>query len=730
MRKHGIYAAIALAMAGHATGAGAAPAYVDEDGNRFDPRCNYNRYNGPCLDVDLVKNPPAMYQECTKYENASAKEYAACVFGLDEARRMAERYAGGHGRMHGYLRGFAWGMNQTARAYENDNREIEAGRKLVDGMGEYMESGLKAGRDAGSSQGSSMGSSEARARFAKAMDTGRLPSDRIEQIPATSYEGERNGYERSVGNPKQPSDILRRDMADLNSQMRAYDGINDYVDRANYSIWDIWFGDGIYTFETRRWMDKDLALNVWIQKPSPDPYTKPKYENLNQGVPQVPVMDPVTGLPQKDANGNPVTRPAYDAKAIFRQSFLNAYNYYVSYNYSQKLYEGLDQGQAAGEQIGVLLGKRMAQQSGLITAFNEKYQSSSKAAFREAFEQAYMDSFGVTFADYRDNPKLEVLFDEVIGVDSDGILQPGEQIQAKMRIRNYGGRGTPLKIRLEGNVQETTEMADSVNPLSSKSILTPVLGKLDNRLANGASAVVNLRVNDVVASRSETVRRQVQLAGINSTVNATAGSGTVRIAVRNVSTARTAGRVVVRMEVNGQTDQRELGMLDPGQTSEAIIDFTGVDPMKIIRDGSIQAKVVVKVGELQVASDAAQIKPAHLRLEMVRYYNQLVNDRAYTPGGVDRQTRVADLTSMIVRMNHDETKNSYGNPWKDDALSTTIGLLVNEYANTQQSDSAKQAYRLIAAELYKSRKSFGKFLFFKSGKRKAYEGLCKRLPMK
>jgi len=68
-----------------------------------------------------------------------------------------------------------------------------------------------------------------------------------------------------------------------------------------------------------------------------------------------------------------------------------------------------------------------------------------------------------------------------------------------------------------------------------------------------------------------------------------------------------------------------------------------------------------------------------------------------------------------------------GNPWKDSKLSTMVGLLVQNLKSVDQTSATRKMYARLGQDLWEHRKELGKGLFFKSGKRKEYESLCKEL---
>ena len=94
--------------------------------------------------------------------------------------------------------------------------------------------------------------------------------------------------------------------------------------------------------------------------------------------------------------------------------------------------------------VGALVGKRMANQTGLRNAFNAKDKESSVSSFRGAYENSCRGSFASNFNDYASNPKLEVSIDGVVGETDNGIIEPGEAFSIGFTIRNFGGVGAPV----------------------------------------------------------------------------------------------------------------------------------------------------------------------------------------------------------------------------------------------------------------------------------------------
>jgi hypothetical protein len=92
------------------------------------------------------------------------------------------------------------------------------------------------------------------------------------------------------------------------------------------------------------------------------------------------------------------------------------------------------------------------------------------------------------------------------------------------------------------------------------------------------------------------------------------------------------------------------------------------------------------------------------------------------------EDRIAEVKKMIADKNlADVSGDIKGNPWKDDGLSTMLGLLVHNLKSIDQTSATKKIYAKLGKDLWEHRKKLGQILFFKSGNRKQYESLCKEL---
>lgn len=666
-------------------------------------------YDGPPVDVNLINVKPAKYAECEKYLNdTSAKRFAACEFGRDEAERMSDRFGGGNGRIQGYLRGMSWGLRKMVTAYRNDASEMLNGEKMADGLGQYMQSGLEAGRREGGRQGDQRGRSDAIDRFVSVVNKGVNPDPTL-HVPATSYQGEDDAYRKYVGQLPNERQIIQNEL-NLND-LKCYDGYDTVFlgDKKALTIFDILFDDGVYAFEKAYWYDPALAMSTWFKVPNTE---RPKYDNLNTGAP----VDPATGLP-------------YDLQAVFRQAFVGSYGYYISYYFSRTFHENLEQGALEGEMVGTQIGKRLANYVGMERAFNKKFKDSSAASFRDAFVGAYTGGFNTTFQDYATSPKLSISFDSIVGSVNDGIIQPGEVFSAKFTVKNVGGVGTPLNASVTGDVESPKTASFQIGRLMSQSFTAADIAQIDSRLRPNDRARILLHVNGLTDDLAQTVYKMMQITGSRQRLDINAGSGEVYATVTNMSTVQTPGLVTVALKLNGRdVITQQVGHVQAGDSVEVVLPFSNVDSFSFI-NGEVKATVVLAMNGTQTDIGELKLAAANREEGLASYFNALANGKGYVPSNQDRSDRLAEVAKVVAQINDQETRDhrSGSNLFKHNPDALMVGKLVRVYRSAVQSTEAKEAYYNLAKALWPARKNLRKFLWIRGPKRKAFENMVKEL---
>ncbi len=676
-------------------------------------------YNGPRVDVNFVQNPPAQYQECReKYINSTARIYSACSFGVDEARRMAERFGGGKGRIEGYLRGFSWGLHSSVQSNRSNPEAMALGAALnADLLGRIERASLE-GASRGKSAGESRGSSEARKRFTLALDSGLNPNEEIGSIPPSSFSPRyQDAYTSLIGRPQTLEDMLKQPVEDL-SQIRIYDSYDSVFlgDAPRFNLFDYYFGDGTYRFEMARWVDPQAAIQQWLNRPID---TKPQYEALGSDTVQVPVQNPKPG--------EPASRPeTIQLKEIFRKSFVNAYGWYVNYYFSQNFYTQLDLGQRVGESIGKQVGYRYARESGQVKGFNEKFQRDERAAYEAVFEGAYRSSFATTFRDYATHSKPEVDSFDIIGELDDGILQPGERIAVSFRVKNYGKVSTEGKAYLEGVQNALYSKEISLPALRSTQVRTDFIGSISTSVQDSAILNIGLTVSGngfgaFTVLQSARVMRQVTPMGIDVKTLAPTGQAIVSYSVKNHSRLNSSASVrVVLRDSTGRVLEENLGIVAGNQTATAQFQLDGYSPLDLIRGPGVTVRGQMFLGDLVIGELGATVLSQNPVADLARAFAEQSQDPA-------RAELVRALQAELIERITGETENMERQGYDRQGDATYLQQALNAYRAKNNNPVAREAYSTLARALWPARKAFTNFIGIKSCNRKFFESAVREL---
>lgn len=679
------------------------------------------------LDINFNETEPREYEYCDKListdttipEAGRFEVFKACNYGLDDARRMAERFGGGNGQIEGYHRGYAYGLKEGYDMGSGDPVAYKQGQSSVDAVGQYLESGLQEGVNKGNQEGDQDGSSEARVRFHKAVDTGKFPSRDIAPTPR-AYMPRANAYASLVPRHQQVPTSARqiidqKDTKELESLQLKDFPVYSQFDASTWgevrklSWFELWYDNGMYTFSRDRYYDSNQAMNVWLQRPID---TKPRYQALQN----INVLD--------------TAGQRIDLQNVFTKAFKESYRYYVNYYFAKNFKRSVDMGQLHGKAVGLQIGKRTSFGQGLVAAFNKKYEDSARSTYINAYKLSFQTSFNTVFNDYANNPKLEILGMELVGMEDDGIIQPGEEVAVKFKMKNVGGVSAPLTATLTGEVLDSREMKGSIAPLSTKVIESGVaVATIDPRLESGENADLVLNVNGIKANYYHYVTKLVKLTGLsNVTTDALSGSVSVTVNAENVSTKATAASISAQLIVDGKiVAEANAGTLGAGARANLDLKLSNIDPM-VLLDSSVNAKTVLKMGDTVLESRAVSFSTQNRTNDLVNYFGQLINNKGLIKNGASVEDRTTEVMKAIVELNRRELEANKddGNIWKDSADKTIPGKLRANKQLANNSDAALKQYDKIARQMYQNKDILPQFLFFKA-KKKAYIALLNTL---
>lgn len=728
------------------------------------------RYDGPVSDVDRKRmdREPSQLAYCEKYKADTAKHVLTCMFAIEEARRMAQGYAGGHGREEGYYQGYAWGMNKMLRFAENNPELIREGELSADSVfANYVSRAESEGATPGARDGGTLGSEEARGRFYAAVDTKKMPSTEI-KTPAASYTGVAGAYGKTFGRISTPEDYFNDDSKF--NKFRVYEGQRDpymnHRDHREYRPRDLWNNDGRYQNESKRWLDGAIAFDMWKDMPTAG---RQKYDLLNTVAmldyqPETKTRMPAQARPQNGngprpggGNGgpgprptptpaptqtpNPVPSPApstpvpppapvVNYQAIFQENFVMAYNHYASFFYTRGYYSMIDDGQRDGETVGYNIGSDIAWQKGLARGFDMRYQDASRNAYLMNFAKAYATNFADTYNYYKNNSILTLNFMGIAGNEEDGIIQPGEEFRVKFKVTNVGGKAAPLTYSVLGDVADTKTFTSSIDGISTKVINSDLIGSIDNRLDDGSSAKIALEVNGMKEQMWQKIQRPIEFYNVDQNFSVLTGTGSFNITLENVATVSLNGKITLELKLAGNVVKTVVAQsMNPGEKKSYILDFSNIDPLTWI-NSTIPAEILLKYNDAIFGAKAYTLTASSDTSLLSTYFDNLINDKGFVPTGKNLEDRINEVRSILVAKNQAEVQrqiNADGNDYRTSPNSTVPGkILLAKTGRAEQSNRALSFYTGLADTMAPEAKKFKSFLFVHP-KKDAYLELMKNI---
>jgi hypothetical protein len=509
----------------------------------------------PSVSVPAAGSTPGKYRHC---EQAYAIGYDVTTFktcedAIEEARKIAERFAGTNGKLHGYLEGFSYAIYKAAEANENDPVEVKRGEDalLATMDSDHMElpSGSEHGQDEGQLDGAADGKSDALSVWQVAFQTGQLPQgnsvDNYSMDVPEYRATESDPYGKYVGR-KTVQSIMRNDISpelrELVVQIQESDRIFLLSQRYSYNIWDLWFDSGRYEvnrYKNGAWVNANESLDFWHENVKKIENAYNRYDHLATNH-EVRIVN----------EDNTVSTKIVNLKKEFDDSFLASYGYYMHHNWRLKFHEFLPFGATAGETTGVQVGKRIAFENGYATEYNKQYHISAARVYQDAYvlghdgKDGYEGTFDRVFNDYKNNAKLAIAKIEKIGKIDDDIFSRGEEVKFRITIENHGGVSAGnLRLNVTGNVRSSANVKlGSLTALDANTFETDYIAQINqgqdiNQDVHLVLSVTSDNNGSISRDTSIDVRNQIEATGraAVANVNAVSGSATVTLPIKNVT---------------------------------------------------------------------------------------------------------------------------------------------------------------------------------------------------
>ena len=332
-------------------------------------------------------------------------------------------------------------------------------------------------------------------------------------------------------------------------------------------------------------------------------------------------------------------------------------------------------------------------------------------------------------ADYSNNSKLSIELLELVGEDSDGIIQPGEKLKMKFKVVNAGGKGSDLRIQAQGDIVNGSTESKSIAALKSGVYTTGLIATVDPRLGNRARANIILNVNGLTDSIGTSVSFLVQMTAQSASLNALRGSALINVTAENVATVTTPRAVKATVKINGKTFEAIGTTLEPGQVQKLVIDVQGLDPYALITS-NISGNLELKLGDQQIESRNIRLQSNNVTADSIEYFDLLANSKGVVPAGIGAGTQTQKMLEVVASLNDIETNANSGrggkNMYKKDASSTIVGKIRDTKVKREQTQEAKGHYARLGNILMKAKDKFKSFMGI-APKRKHYTKIVEEI---
>ncbi len=658
-----------------------------------------HRYDGT-PDISPIR-PPAQFSECPhRYGNfGDPLAVEICTAGAEEARHIARRMTYNQGRLQGYLNGFARGVHNGYYAWNEDSEEIAKAASWIESTGNYENARIQ-GRRESSSIATSAAKAEVRNRIELIMNTNREPSTEVRMPDFSSYQGITDGYSRENLPNKSLSEMMSIEQQRIR-ELPIYSRIErqDLFGYNEASIWGL-FSNGSSRYASNSWRSPSDTWYWWMNSPH-------RHRSHYDSFPPKTRVNPSTG--QRE-----VVDPNY-YRVLFESAFKTSYDYHKESEFSRGYYQELDSGYNDGGNIGERVGIQWAQQLGSIRGYNRKYQEVSRNSYQSNYAEFYTFTFRNEMNDYLQNPKVTHELESIHGQIEDGILTPGENFSATLKLQNYGGKSLKAKLTAVGNIESTDVQEIEIPRFQSYTFETKVLGKIQNNLSPGQAVSLGVAVNGIEQKTGSYVRSYAEVESISlDTSTILQGRLVLNLSLQNPSTLRSPGEAAAEIKIGNLPSRKiNIGFLNAKEKVQTSLEFTDLDPWTLmnLKERKIQIKVSMN-GQISYQADR-NFDSLMTEKNLASYFHLLANGKTYLPEGVDPATRLAEVSRVIIDWASGEATDSakyernYWQPSRQD--DTMVGQLALSYISSESSAIAKDSYKKLGEVLDRMREKIPRF---------------------
>ncbi|MDA8792299.1 hypothetical protein N9N67_03585, partial [Bacteriovoracaceae bacterium] len=421
----------------------------------------------------------------------------------------------------------------------------------------------------------------------------------------------------------------------------------------------------------------------------------------------------------KNLSGNEVN----NLRAIYQQSFKDAYRFsysrqYASRSYIEQAISAEKYGQTAGTLVGQLVAKEIYEQ----IAYDLSFKNDSKVAFFKEIDTRFQNKIKTYTEVFNENPVFELDNVSVIGDTKDNIFRANESLSVDYSIWNLGLVSGERNISLRSynsngsqNNDLTSLQSESIQipGLKAKTGSTGVLAKVgDYDIGSRISAVFSINQgptlgdidNVLVMSKNVpfNINDYAEVKSIKKVLTDTeTGVVTVEVVFTHPANPNliTSTSSIGTLSTNkGVLNEQTLNVVYAG--GETVIQFTStVDPIEFINNRSLNFSVSNQIEgrTAEVKSDSITTVP--YESAVLKHFEAVVSGRSSNCGTAGCSLRIEKLFDHIDDIVASEIKTK----WHKQYQNTFLYRLKNTYNAIKSDQNSDQNFQTTFDRLMSER---------------------------
>ncbi len=391
----------------------------------------------------------------------------------------------------------------------------------------------------------------------------------------------------------------------------------------------------------------------------------------------------------------------------FDRAFRVEFRRSLAARFEREILRAFDFGFEDGWDYGAFLHEEWRYRQGYTEGFDRAAASAAEATFRASWPAAFERAYDRAFADWRDNPRPEIVSLRLVDENDDGVFEPGEELSAYYEIANYGGRGASFRLALAGNVLEPRE--PRTLDLPARELLrdaAPLRARIDPRTPARTRTQVALRLGELDRPAGLLVSYPLEFAGPVTLDGVDALAGRATLAARVVNQSRRALTGVV--DAAGGDGYRtvapaETGPLPAGAARDVVLRLEGLRPLDVLA-GTLGLELELTGGGRLQDRQSFRMPPLGLDLQRRDLLElMLALGRERRP----RADEVRGARALLIerlRADWNAAVRSRGNPYKRDlkgktAGATALGDLVATYRRERRTLASPEVFAGLEGEV-------------------------------